>query len=663
MALSIDDIIWAHYHQILDLVVSPDDQEVLVVFGNNDMPHESYAIDERNRSLWRLRLADDQTFQLASPEEDAHAPCWSPDGHEIAYLTRRSGQTEIWVINRDGTDPHQITHSNFPAQNPFDGSSFCWSPDGMSIAYTTVPNGSRYALAIKEDSDEDNDQILVRTPMTDEERQGTNEERLKFWNHPPTFVGEVNIIHSGSGQNRRLVTHSGDDFHILCWFADSGRLLVRVGSELKEITISTGQMRSLYSGPSDVVILLEDDIHLAHISGSRIEVGFLQNGSFNREHSIEIAGHDIQLGTWSPDGSRLFGTVQEGVTTYLFTVDLHTSRVQMLTPTGRMASNPRCLNQEDTVVFPYQGPTEPSELWLHKMEGAQQKVSNFNGKLVDVEMPEVRIIHYPSDDWMIEALLVLPLHYLKGKKYPTIVYLHGGPENHVSACFTDLVSARAQSVAHYLAGQDYAVLLPNFRGSSGYGPECERELGNYQIMRKPFKDLMAGIDFVVSEGIADPEMLGIYGSSFGGWLTAWTISQTNCFKAAIPALGFYDLLRLDRSSGKPFYSLEPNRLGDADPMAMWFQPEIYKDISPMENIRSIKTPVLIIETGAEHRHGQAGLFFDGLCALGVETYLIYYPKAFHNGGWNDEYKRDYMNRLVAWFNHCLKNAPLPNWFK
>ncbi len=349
----------------------------------------------------------------------------------------------------------------------------------------------------------------------------------------------------------------------------------------------------------------------------------------------------------------------------LFMVDLDTQSVRRLTSSGRAVgiSGPKCLHQENAVIFPYQGPAEHAEIWLYRSGTSLRKVSSFNRNLMEVEWPEVRIVQYQSDGWQIESLLVLPLHWMQGKRYPTLIHLHGGPESQVNASLTDLISARSRSAAHFLASRGYAVLLPNFRGSSGYGPAFENELGDYQIVRKPFRDVMAGIDYLIEEGIADPEMLGIYGDSFGGWLTAFTISQTNRFKGAIAALGFYDLLSLDRSSGEPFYAWQPNRLGNADPRAMWFQPEIYKEISPMENIRSIKTPVLIIETGAERRHGQAELFFNGLSVLGVETYLIYYPRAFHNGGWNDTYKKDYMNRLAAWFNYCLKGSALPDWFR
>lgn len=184
------------------------------------------------------------------------------------------------------------------------------------------------------------------------------------------------------------------------------------------------------------------------------------------------------------------------------------------------------------------------------------------------------------------------------------------------------------------------------------------------MLRNPYKDVLAGVDLLIQEGISDPGSLGIYGSSYGGWLTAWSLSQTTRFKGAVAAVGLYDILHIDRSNGNAFYTFFKNRLGSADPNAMWNNPDLYKEISPIENISSIKTPMLLVETGGERlgQESMAKVLFNGLINFGVESYLVYYPKAFHNGGWNDEYKKDYMLRLLAWFDYCIKGEPLPDWF-
>ena len=149
------------------------------------------------------------------------------------------------------------------------------------------------------------------------------------------------------------------------------------------------------------------------------------------------------------------------------------------------------------------------------------------------------------------------------------------------------------------------------------------------------------------------------GCSYGARLAAWALAHTDRFKASVLTIGCYDSLVLDRCSGMAFHSMKPNRQGQSDLLDMWLKPEVYKKISPMEHIDSIKTPSMVIETGAERKDLQARMMFKALQAFGVDAWWVYYPEAFHNGRWNDSYKRDYMLRLLAWFDHYLKGVQLP----
>src|SRR5690606_25446076 len=123
-----------------------------------------------------------------------------------------------------------------------------------------------------------------------------------------------------------------------------------------------------------------------------------------------------------------------------------------------------------------------------------------------------------------------------------------------------------------------------------------------------------------------------------------------------------DQLQVDRYLNNSFHSISDNRSKGTKENDFWFEPELYKKLSPMEHFDTINTPILFIETGAERdlNGSRARPLFNGLHTRGIKTNLVYYPEAFHNGGWNDEYKKDYMKRLVAWFDHCIKGKPLPD---
>lgn len=299
-------------------------------------------------------------------------------------------------------------------------------------------------------------------------------------------------------------------------------------------------------------------------------------------------------------------------------------------------------------------------LQVHDSEGID--IGEWLSGLSENERPQVEIIHYTSDGWDIEAILVLPPGWKREVAIPTLVYLHGGPERRNQPILSNLISARGESAAMFLASHGYVVFLPNFRGSSGYGQEFMNELQDYQLMKKPFRDVMTGVNTLIDRGIADGDRLAIYGSSYGAQLGAWVISHTDRFRGSVLCAGRYDTLTHDRCSGRAFHSLKPNRQGNSGPLDMWLKPEVYNDLSPMQHVNLIKTPVLLIETGAERKDMQARMLFNALQALGVESYWVYYPDAFHTGRWNDFCKRDYMSRLLAWFDYCLKGVELPTSF-
>jgi len=273
--------------------------------------------------------------------------------------------------------------------------------------------------------------------------------------------------------------------------------------------------------------------------------------------------------------------------------------------------------------------------------------------------PQIDVVRYESDGWDIEAILVVPPGWQRDTPLPTLTYLHGGPERRNSPTGRDLASARGESAALFLASYGYAVFLPNFRGSAGYGEQFVNELQDYQLMRKPSRDVLAGIDSLIAQGIADADRLGIYGSSYGAQLAAWVVSHTDRFKACVLSLGRYDTLVFDRCRGTAFHALKPNRQGDSGPFDMWLKPEVYRDLSPIHHVTCVHTPALIVETGAERKDLQARMLFNALQALGVNAHWVFYPDAFHNGRWSDEHKRDYMTRLLAWWEHHLKGVPLP----
>lgn len=662
----LDNLIKLHYFEIQEFSIAQNDQDIMFVLGNTDMPHDEYTYEERNRSIWKLTIEDGSVVQLTSPEEDAHAPCWSPNGKSIAYLSRASGKKEVWQMNQDGSNQIQLTSSEFTGKDPFGESQMQWSPDGRLIAYTVQPNGSYYGLW----------QSLIKKEKTSTNIQVENgENKHNIFSRQQarsTFESAIFILNPETGENK-CITSSGQPYSIIHWYADDKYLLISNGQTLEKIHIETAETEQLYSGGFDLIKQVNKNLLSARITDNHIEIGHIHDNDFINKREVNISGSEfITLHTWSHDGNKLFFTDQEGMSNILYSVNIQTGEVKALTEQGKTVEDiPTCLakiqsyHQRDAIIFPYSDPEQPTELWEASGSGEIRQISNLCHAYTPITLSEVEIIEYLSNGFKIESILVFPKNYDATKTYPTLVYLHGGPEDYVRANFSELISGRAQSAAHFLADHGYAILMPNFRGSGGYGEAFMYELANYQMLQAPYEDVIAGVDYLVEAGIANPEKLGVYGSSFGGILTAWTISQSSRFKGAIGAIGLYDLLLKDRYHNDSFHSISENRSKGTIPNDLWFQPDVYKKISPMEHFEKINTPMLFVETGAERDliGSSARPLFNALVAREIKTNLIYYPEAFHSCGWNDVYKRDYMKRLVAWFDYCIKGIDLPDWFE
>lgn len=660
----IDDIIEMHYRQFLELAVSPDDSSVLVVFGNGDMPHGQYAYDERNRSIWKCGLDGDETLMLVSSDEDAHAPCWSTDGNRIAYISCLSGKPEIWVMNSDGSHKKQVTQLNcFQGRDALNGTRMSWSSDDSFIVFTAVPNGGLYGLW--QDTKHADRTRSAQTISVLNSTRNDSFERAKS-----VFEGAMCRLSLDSGEVTTLVSQQGTGFKLINWLKDREHLLFSLGNEIRMVNVRTGEHEAVLSNIEQpyVAKVVGNQVAVARPTQQGVVIGNVIDGDFHQQCEVSIPGFEFQLHSWSNDASRLFVSSHKGVSNVLYAVNVAEGQAEQLTEDEHVvfSYDHRCgvhaLNLSNAAVFPYSSPTKVTELWRWEEQQRITQVSAFNQELAPADIPSSRVIRYRSGERMIEALVVLPTDYIENQVYPTLIYLHGGPETHVNASFTEVISARAQSAAIHLANNGYVVLLPNCRGSDGYGAEFESEIGSYRIMNKPYQDAMAGVDYLIQQGIADPDSLGIYGSSYGAQLTAWTVSQTQRFKGAVCAVGaHYDALFVDRYHGSSFLTYRSTRKGNADKLDLWLKPELMREISPIEHIASVDTPILMIETAAEQGDGYsyAKPFFNGLAMLGKEVYLVNYPEAFHNGGWNDVYKKDYMQRLLAWFDYCLKGSSLP----
>jgi dipeptidyl aminopeptidase/acylaminoacyl peptidase len=295
------------------------------------------------------------------------------------------------------------------------------------------------------------------------------------------------------------------------------------------------------------------------------------------------------------------------------------------------------------IAAPFESPDDPPEIAVFE-DGSMRRVTSLNdevGQQLGAALEWRRYTWASFDGLEIEGLLALPRGYSNGA-LPLVVLVHGGPTSTFSWQFAHLYG-----FPHLLAQKGYAVLLPNPRGSSGRGQEFSRanlgDLGGGDL-----RDILAGVDALVADDIADDDRVAISGGSYGGFMASWAVTQTNRFAAAIPYavvtnwLSFHNTTNIGQFD-KLFLQADPY-----DPRGA------YTTRSPVYHAHKCSTPTLII-------HGEVDLctplpqateLYNALVEAGCRTELVVYPREGH--GWTErEHQIDAWRRIEAWLDEHL----------
>ena len=243
------------------------------------------------------------------------------------------------------------------------------------------------------------------------------------------------------------------------------------------------------------------------------------------------------------------------------------------------------------------------------------------------------------DGTEVQAFVTKPPDFTPGRRYPTVLHIHGGPVGQFGWGF--------DFKPQYLAANGYVVVEPNPRGSTGRGQAFVRAI--YRTWGiTDYDDLIAAVDHVIAQGHADPERLAVTGYSYGGYMTNTVITRTDRFKAAASGAGHsYIVANYGHDIYQKWYNWE---LGPP-----WENREMYDRLSPLLQAGRVTTPTLFLGGRDDWNVPilNAELFYQSLRTKGVPTELVVYPGA-HHGGWPTEFERDYLERVTAWFDKHLK---------
>jgi dipeptidyl aminopeptidase/acylaminoacyl peptidase len=343
---------------------------------------------------------------------------------------------------------------------------------------------------------------------------------------------------------------------------------------------------------------------------------------------------------WSSDGKSITVLVTDDRSQYPARIDVASGQVTRLLP-GQLVVNHASIGADNALTALVTTDTTPGEIVAIE-NGTMRRLTHVNdGWLSGIQLSAAEEFSSKSKDGAeVHGLIIKPVGYVSGKKYPTLLRIHGGPEGQDQHEFS--------FERQLFAANGYVVIETNYRGSNGRGQEYEKAIeadwGHKEVL-----DLLGAVDHVIAMGLADTAKLGIGGWSYGGILTDYTIASDHRFKAATSGAG--SALQLAMYGVDEYITQYVAELGQP-----WEHPELWMKVSyPFFHANRITTPTLFLGGDQDFNVPLIGgeQMYQALRALGVPAELIIYPGAYH-GITRPSFRTDRLRRYLDWYANYLK---------
>jgi dipeptidyl aminopeptidase/acylaminoacyl peptidase len=579
--------------------------------------------EERSEQVSQIFLAKSDGSsrrQLTFGEKSATAPSFSPDNRFVYFRSERTGHPNIWRIPVDGGEAQPVTAWKGEI------GEYAVSPDGKWLAFAGLAERPEEARDKKQKRDF---RVIDANPK----------------NH--TIWLTAAAPHDGGPAAPRRLTESRRHVVELDWAPDSRSIVfehrpspsadVWTQADISEINIESGaesvivatsgaESQPRYSPDGRFIAFVQTPERARWPGEARIALFARRDGSVRQLPASRDERPNL-LG-WNPASSQLYYAEMQHTRSALYAMPLDGSPQLVYEPRkgtffAGYGPNARLNPKGDVWGFAQESSDEAPEAFVLKLPaGSPVEVSRANTGLPKAPIGETKAIRWKAKDGLdIEGLLTYPAGYREGRKYPLILNIHGGPANYFSETF--LGKAGVYPLAAF-AERGYAILRPNPRGSGGYGKRFRFANVN-DWGGKDYEDIMAGVDHVISMGIADPDRMAVMGWSYGGFMTSWVITQTHRFRAAVIGAAVTNLWSFTGTSDivgflPDYFEGEP-----------WQVFENYRKHSPMAHVKGVSTPALILHGEADERVpiSQGYEFYNALKRQGANVQMVVYPRTPH----------------------------------
>lgn len=647
-----------------DLYLFDSPRDAALSPGGKSLAYVRQWIDAKAKvdrfSLWLVEGDAAKARPAEKDEPDARAPVWSPDGTRVAFLSTRprpegwkqtlaappqsDPATDVWLIPATGGEAIPLAGEKKPYGRVFNDGFYgrvAFSPDGKKLAFVAEDTRSPRTEAEKA-----NNVSVVR----DDQGEGytgyraaqiwvahlnpkpgkfaaSRVERLTdddVWYGDPQWSpdGKTLVVHANPTDDRESARFSiNKNFDI--WAIDTAtkrltQLTTGPGPEVSPRVSPDGKAIACLSVPRKGSHRDAFNLTLIDVSGEKptVRTVFDHHAKPDSKPPHPVAQFPLPADCWDGSG-RILANTEAGVATVPLWIDVVSGESRKVAPLVDIRPERDAGNLAGRLAL-RSLLTPPGNAFLKERELGKQQV-----------------VEWKCDEFTIQGVLTLPPDGVAKQPYKLLVHPHGGPHSRTVLGFDFTVQV--------FAANGFAVLQPNFRGSSGYGQRfIDADRGDFG--GGDMRDIMTGVDRLVADGVADKDRLFVYGTSYGGYMTSWLVGHTDRFRAAVAQNAVTDLGMMWGLSD--LQSWTEWEFGGKP----WEQPEKYRKHSPLTYADKVKTPTLVLHARNDRRcplpMGQA--FHQALKARGVPTGLVIYPEEGH-GIKQPRHREDVLTRTLAWF--------------
>jgi dipeptidyl aminopeptidase/acylaminoacyl peptidase len=611
--------------------LAPDARGVAFTVGVVDVEKNTQA-----RQIWLAPLPSGSPRALTTEGRNTGAQ-YSPDSAKIAFLSTRTGASQIWLMNSDGSDQRQLTKLATGA----DGAR--WTPDGKSLLFTSEvwPEcNADDACNQKKIEAEKASKVQARTYTSLlyrhwTEWRGSRVKHLMIvpagggavrdltpsfkYDVPPFALGGGNDYAASPDGKEVVYATKLDPDQALSTNWDIYAVSIE-GGEPKKISTSPGADAGPQYSPDGKWLAWRMQVRAGYES-DRWRLVVMDRETAKVTVLTESIDRHVTGFSWYPDSKRIAFTTEDRGRQQAYLIPVTGGGTRSLTQGATHVDDLQFSSDGKTLVYTEVTGASPTEIWrASSAGGAPVPVTRLNDEfLASHDLRKLEEFNVTgAEGAQVHTLLLKPPDFDEGKKYPVLFLIHGGPQG----AWGETFSFRWNPQVFATAG--FVVVMPNPRGSTGYGTKFTDDI-NGDWGGKVYEDIMAVVDHVSKLPYADPDRMAAAGGSYGGYMVNWIAGHTDRFKALVSHAGVYDLRSMGGETEELWFSTWENK------GFPWQSPDLHEKWSPSAHAGQFKTPTLVIHGELDFRvpYGQGLQLFTAMQAQKVPSKLLIYPDEGH----------------------------------